>query len=458
MDLKLSQFTVPLHDYPNPGDHLLYNTLTRAMIKMDHDGWSLLEGLPEVSLDNDVKSWLTALGKEGFVVPESVNEGDLYVQRLDKAKGNTDRLHVTLSLIQSCNFGCGYCFQGGASTTHDGSKITLHGTHGDVKTGEIIKFLKAQCEERQVKILMFTAYGGEPLLNKTALVDIASAMQTYCQQQGIRWSFGMVSNGSLLNQKTVLELKEYGFDHVQVTIDGNKETHDASRPWRSAKGKDVSTYDVIMRNLERWAGLIHTDVLCVVSQSNMDATHELIDTLADKGFAEKRVRMIFSPISPTYDDGTIAEVTQSYAARPELLKEELEIEDELTRLTIHAAKRGLIDDVRPRASWCAVVRANGQNVTITPDGKTYSCALFIGRDEKYETGHISKHERGGMDALMKEFEYPDSCKKCTYLPICANCRADALSQTGDIYGANSHEARYDQMMPQLIKAHYDLMT
>ena len=131
----------------------------------------------------------------------------------------------------------------------------------------------------------------------------------------------MVSNGSLLNRKTVLELKKYGFVSVQVAIDGNRETHDASRPWKRPKSLGISTYDTIMRNLDRWAGLITTDVLCVVSKSNIDAAHELIDTLAEKSYAKKRVRMLFSPISPTYDDATIAQVGDTQ--HPKLLESEM---------------------------------------------------------------------------------------------------------------------------------------
>ena len=458
MELKLSQFTVPLHDYPNPGDHLLYNTLTRAIVKIDNHGWSLLEGLPGMPAGDHLRDRLIPLGKAGFVVPKSADEGELFARRRDRAKDNTDHLNVTLSLVQSCNFGCGYCYQGGPSTTHDGGKITQEGIEGSIKSGAIIEFLKSECEARQVKRLDFTAYGGEPLLNKPALLEIVSAMQPYCQGQGIKWRFGMVSNGSLLNKKTVLELKQYAFGFVQITIGGNKETHNASRPWKSAKGKGVSTYDVIMRNLEGWAGLIHTDVLCVVSESNIDAAHELIEALADKGYAEKRVRMKFGPISSTYDDATVAHVTQHYAENPALLKAEIEMADAITKLAIHAAQRGLGDDLRPSPVWCAVIRANGQNITITPDGKIYSCALFIGRDEHYETGHISTRERGGLDTLMKGFEYPDDCKKCTYLPICANCRAESLSTTGDILGANSQKERFDLIVPQLVKAHYDSMS
>jgi uncharacterized protein len=454
MKLKLSQFTVLEHDFPQKGWHILYNLLTRNLAKIDDKGWNVLAGLPSVPDDPHAQVWLDALAQGGFVVPAAANEGALHIESLERAKGDTAHLHVTLSLIQKCNFGCTYCYQGGAQSTHDGSKITKAGDSGQIKTDEIQAFLKSQCQQRGVTQLFFTAYGGEPLLNKQALLEIVSAMQVYCRKQGIRWAFDMVSNGSLLNRKTVLELKRYGFVKVQVTIDGNKETHNATRIWQNPKGLSIGTYDIIMRNLERWAGLIRTDVLCVVSKSNISAAHDLIDTLADRGLAKKQVRMMFAPINPTYDNETVAEMAQNFADNPDLLKTELEIVDAIAKLQVYAAQRGLIEDLRPRGTWCAVLRANGQNITITPEGKIYSCALFIGRDEKYSTGDISQDARGGLDALMKTFQYPDECQKCTYLPICANCRADALSTTGDIRGANSYKARYEVILPQLIRAHY----
>ena len=36
--MKLSQFTVVVNDYPKPDQHLLYNTLSRALIKVDKSG------------------------------------------------------------------------------------------------------------------------------------------------------------------------------------------------------------------------------------------------------------------------------------------------------------------------------------------------------------------------------------------------------------------------------------
>ena len=36
--MKLSQFTVVLNDYPKPDHHLLYHTLSRALIEVDKAG------------------------------------------------------------------------------------------------------------------------------------------------------------------------------------------------------------------------------------------------------------------------------------------------------------------------------------------------------------------------------------------------------------------------------------
>ena len=111
----------------------------------------------------------------------------------------------------------------------------------------------------------------------------------------------MVTNGVLLTRKVVEQLLPLGFVQAQITIDGNQETHDASRPFQSGKG----TYSTIMKNLSQYAGLIHTTVLCVLDESRIDAAYELVDTLALKGYSQKRVQMTFSPVMPTYDNETV---------------------------------------------------------------------------------------------------------------------------------------------------------
>lgn len=102
---KRSQFTMRLPGYPEKGQHLVYNTLTRATARIDDTGWDKLQNLPGISGDSDFDKWLGQLADGGFIVPQALDEGEGYIQHLQSAKQNTDHLYITLSLIQKCNFG-----------------------------------------------------------------------------------------------------------------------------------------------------------------------------------------------------------------------------------------------------------------------------------------------------------------------------------------------------------------
>ena len=319
---------------------------------------------------------------------------------------------------------------------------------GDL-SDECLAFIKGQCEKVEAERLFISYYGSEPLSNLKAIVSTATELKQFCEEKGIRFHFGMVTSGVLLTRKVVETLRPLGFSQAQITVDGNQQTHDASRPFQSGKG----TYATIMKNLAEYAGLIRTDVLCVLDESRVDAAYELIDTLTEGGYAGRRVRVTFSPVMETNDNETIA-ASQLYVNEDQKLQAGREILVEIAKLSIYAAERGLFEDLLPRQTWCAMQRHDGQNFTLEPSGKLYTCTTFIGRDEKYEAGHIATGF-GGIDDILKEgYQRSEQCLSCRYLPICADCRADALHQTGKITEANPKEEEYDLIVPELIKAHH----
>ena len=144
-----------------------------------------------------------------------------------------------------------------------------------------------------------------------------------------------MTNGVLLTRKIVEKLLPLGFVQAQITIDGNQETHDVSRPFQSGKG----TYSTIMKNLSQYAGLIHTTVLCVLDESRIDAAYELVDTLALEGYPQRRVQMTFSPVTPTYDNETV-KAAQLSMDKVQMLREEKKMTVEVAKLSIYAAKKG----------------------------------------------------------------------------------------------------------------------
>ena len=441
--MKLSQFTVVVNHYPKPDQHLLYNTLSRALIQVDKTEWDVLQNLSEdVPIEGQWRTFLDPFRDQGFLVPKEINEGARFLEYLNQysdQKGGEVSV-MLLTNLQRCPLACGYCYQQG---THVGERL-----EGDL-SDECLAFIKAQCEKVEAERLFISYYGSEPLSNLKAIVSTATELKRFCEEKGIRFRFGMVTSGVLLTRKVVETLRPLGFVQAQITVDGNQQTHDASRPFQSGKG----TYATIMKNLAEYAGLISTDVLCVLDESRIDAAYELIDTLADKGYAERDVRMKFSPVMETNDNETIA-ASQLYVDEGQKMAAEREILVEIAKLSIYAAEKGLLEDLLPRHTWCAMQRHDGRNFTLEPSGKLYTCPNFIGRDAKYEAGHISTGF-GGIDTILKEsYQRSEKCLSCRYLPICADCRADALHQTGEITEANPKEEEYDLIVPELIKAHY----
>ena len=441
--MKLSQFTVVVNDYPETDQHLLYNTLSRALLQVDKAEWEMLQNLSKgVPIEPQERAHLQPLRDQGFLVPKELQEGERFLEYLNQSpdqKGG--EVSVTLlTNLQRCPLACGYCYQ---QETHDGGRL-----EGDL-SDESVAFIKKQCEKVEAERLFISYYGSEPLSNLKAIVSTATELTQFCTEKGIHFRFGMVTSGVLLTREVVETLRPLGFVQAQITVDGNQQTHDASRPFQSGKG----TYTTIMKNLAEYAGLISTDVLCVLDQSRVDAAYELIDTLADRGYGERRVCVTFSPVMETNDNETIA-AAQLYADEGQKMDAEREILVEIAKLSIYAAKKGLFEDLLPKHTWCAMQRHDGRNFTLEPSGKLYTCTTFIGRDAKYEAGHIGTGF-GGIDTVLKEsYQRSEQCLSCRYLPICADCRVEALHQKGEITDANPKEEEYDLIVPELIKAHY----
>ena len=221
------------------------------------------------------------LRNQGFLVPKEVKEGERFLEYLNRSpdqKGG--EVSVTLlTNLQRCPLACGYCYQQG---THVGGRL-----EGDL-SDECIAFIKGQCEKVEAERLFISYYGSEPLSNRKAIVSTARELKRFCGKKGIRFRFGMVTSGVLLTRKVVETLRPLGF--VQAQITSRRKSADA-RCLPPVSEWQRHLCDMIMKNLAEYAGLISTNVLCVLDESRLNAAYELIDTLADSGYAERAVRV-----------------------------------------------------------------------------------------------------------------------------------------------------------------------
>lgn len=92
-----------------------------------------------------------------------------------------------------------------------------------------------------------TWFGGEPLLAKEIIYYMSERLLEICQQADVKYVAGIITNGYLLDEETVLMLKKYNVESVQVTLDGIPEIHNKKRKLKD--NRDESTFDTIIENI-----------------------------------------------------------------------------------------------------------------------------------------------------------------------------------------------------------------
>ncbi len=165
--------------------------------------------------------------------------------------------NLFLELTLRCNERCIHC----------GSRC------GEVQSEELptevyFRFLDKIKADFADALPMLCITGGEPLLRR----DFFEIMG-YAHQLGFSW--GMTTNGTLIDDSIAKQLRECGMRTISVSIDGLRETHDAFR--RTPGG-----YDAAMKGIEallRQGGFANVQVTTVLHKQNIAELETLYEIL-----------------------------------------------------------------------------------------------------------------------------------------------------------------------------------
>ena len=428
--MKLSQFTIFVADYPQKGHHLVYNTLSRAIVEVDNQCFSMLYSLEEREPQKSAKPVLQKLKEMGIVVEAAFDEVESYHQKFFMQRTNANQLNAVILTTLECPMRCIYCYQKDIKTNEKMSQSTMENTFCWLKE----QLLKAKCNR-----CLITFYGGEPLMNLTPIEYIGNRMSEYCLDFGVSLYLSMVTSGVLLTPKIAYNLKTIGLKHLQITMDGDNDAHDKRRKFKDGSG----TFDIILENLRYLIKDFFITITCNVDKTNAEAAYRLVDILYSQGFAFHIKRLIFGPVSAPFE----------LAQRQQMACPEATDED-LTKLTLYAAKRGFADDLRPRHKICGMLLPS--SFVIDPNGILYTCPAFLGKEE-YKIGNINSQSFSGIYTTLENFSLPYECLRCAYVPICAGgCRFNALLEQGDILAISCQKEKFSYFLPLLLKAHYAL--
>lgn len=403
--MKSSRFNlvIPVKEDNN---YLIYNTLTGAQAMVDGKTLDVIQGLPDLSrIPEGDLHLLDDLNGIGIVVDDEVDELLELEYWFQKIKFDTSLLNITLLTTYACNLACTYCYEEGV-----GSKASLEPN----MSNKIIEWIKAKSDHVRPKELRINFFGGEPLINKRAILEISRELKIYTEKKDIELSIWIITNGVLLNREFVQELVPMGLRRIKVTLDGDRERHDAKRIFKNGMG----TFDIIINNLKEISGLLPISIGGNYDDSTKGSIPALLDKLVEEGLKDHIDNIRFKPIFSGPGDSSCNPCSFS-ETNPE---DQIWIRQEI-------ASRGLKTDDDIAIGPCDANREN--SFTIDPLGRIYKCPGFVGREE-FVIGDIRDEKFTYKNTQFMAKDPWRECSDCAYVPICAGgCRVSAHLLKGD---------------------------
>lgn len=140
---------------------------------------------------------------------------------------------LVIHLTNKCNLRCMYCYASGGNYMED---------EGILQSQDLNTIIERFYSEFD-KILIVQFFGGEPLLNIPLLEEACSMIRKIDSERGYKTQFGLVTNGTILNDRIIDIIKKYEIN-ITISYDGNQKINDITRVDINGHG----TSEIILKN------------------------------------------------------------------------------------------------------------------------------------------------------------------------------------------------------------------
>lgn len=379
---------------------LLFNTLSRACLKIQEDEIDIVKKIltNESACSENNNVYQDILIKNGFLLNKNINEINIIEYLYNSNYFRNDEINVVLVPTLKCNCKCPYCFEAGY-------KNEIH------ENDDYFKVLKEFADKnfRDKKKVHISLFGGEPLLRKDELFSYLDYLTKQSAEYNYKLSVNIVTNGVLLDEVVSSRLLQYNCISIQVTLDGNKETHNRLRTLHN----NNETFDTIIKNFLTAVqyGLknqLTTQFILRINlfNQNVDDISSIFTLFSEN--EKRRINIIFRPIYTTHqfndsNINTIFELKKFY----------------------DAAYNNGFGVVKSTYYYQHCESDGGTNFFyILPDLTIWKCI----NDLSNKTANIGFIERSGELKLYsnnvvtwyhKANPFSDEqCRNCDYLPLC----------------------------------------
>lgn len=251
--MKFSKFT----NIIKSDCYLLHNALYDSILKVNKSEYKKFidENISKKIIDTNInKKFFEILQEMRFIIDEDIDEFAILNSKYFEFEYNSE-LHIMLIVTRRCNFRCAYCYEDFIES--DMPEEVFYNAKD---------FIINSIKNNHYRNVYISFFGGEPTLMSNSIIKFMNSLQ-YENEKLIEPASikGIVTtNGYLLKPSMIDAFTKCNIIRYQVTIDGLKETHDASRYLKNGD----STWNTIIDNL-KYLSTLQNDEIKVLIRSNI---------------------------------------------------------------------------------------------------------------------------------------------------------------------------------------------
>lgn len=395
----------------------VFNSTTCALAEIDDAYYQIINKLDSIEydkLDPEKKMLVDNMLKGNYITGKKIDEIKMLKMRNNSHKFSSNGLGLTIAPTLSCNFACPYCYESPKNSAM--SQQTIDALIVAIESAAKLK-----------KPISITWYGGEPLLKKELIFELAEKFIKICETNGSHYGSYMVTNGYYLDKDTIERLKTLKVGGVQITLDGPPAVHNMRR---KLKDRDGDTFYRILNNVKLAKELgLNPDIRINIDKTNLDEVDILLDILESNDLKDLSVYL-----------GKVTEYTSACNS----MGGSCFNTEQFAYLSLDFFKklhnRGFKSKYYPslRGSFCMADASSG--FVVDPDGYLYKCWNEVGRIEtavgkiqdivkmingEDELNKLTTNVCDRLNMFSNAIEWIDwspfnfeSCKACKLLPIC----------------------------------------
>ncbi|MEK7657788.1 MAG: radical SAM protein [Patescibacteria group bacterium] len=342
------------------------------------------------------------------------------------------QIDVWFHITNNCNLRCPYCYI--QKTNESMNKRMAYLAVDNLINSALSHYIP------EVR-LKFT--GGEPLLRFSLIKGLVNYSKRQGEERGVKFSFHILTNGTLLSEKIVRYLKEENIT-LSLSLDGVEEENNRLRYYANSKGT-FRRIEQSMKLLKDYG--IRPYILTTVTALNLDGlpafTRYVIKNKFSVRFSLYRELGVSKEALKNYTDEVIKILHKCYDIYEENLPEE-------DFSSVHQ-----LCDIKLKKSRKRVCGIGTKGVSIGHRGEIALCQALFNKP----IGHISKDD--ALAAVRNQNQFPshkysinnyEHCKDCNWRYLCGGgCPVLTKLQYGRFDTFSPYCEVFRTLIPRLIR-------